>query len=133
MFAVLRYVGTYKRRISWNSMGKAYSYVVSPGQLLQIPYSQMMNAKGAAPFEELEVREGKHVRKVRRLVEKESTEVVTESDEDVFEKQDKLNPFDGVETDGTSVEIKEATPEPKEELFQADKSNQLSNLSSQEN
>jgi len=91
MFVSIRYVGAFKRRISWTSMGQCYSYNVVPGETIDVPISQVNNAKGCAPFEDGLKKNRKHkVRKVRKLFEKESTEVVTKEDENLFIKQDKL-------------------------------------------
>ena len=102
MMAKLRYVGTYKRKITWNSMGECFSYTIYLGDVIHVPASQMNNARGFAPFEV--VPNGKKKKKtvgtVRKIFEKESSEVITAKDEKVFQKQDKLDPFEKYEKDG---------------------------------
>lgn len=107
MFTTLRYMGVNRRKITWNSMGQCFSYTVSPGEPVDIPTSQVNNAKAVAVLVEVEDKKRKHgrVRKIRKIIEGESSEVVTESDEAVFQKQDRLDPFANVEASGQEVEI----------------------------
>ncbi len=47
--AKVKYNGTVKARLSWNSMGKGYSYNVLPGQILVITDDQAHNCCAAGP------------------------------------------------------------------------------------
>lgn len=117
MFVTLRYVGSYRRRITWNSMGECFCYVVNPGETFDVPASQAKNAAGAAPVEEVGPNRKKKVKRIRKIVEKESSEVVTKDDELVFEKQDRLDPFENCEADGEEVVIELDEDDPTEELL----------------
>jgi len=120
MVVSLRYVGTYRRRITWNSMGQCFCYVVNPGDIIDVPASQANNAKGAAPLVEAKLHATK-AKRIKKIFEAESTEVITPSDEEVFEKQDKLDPFAGCKSDGQEVVIEEETEvvEDKKEVVEA--------------
>jgi len=118
MFVSLRYNGTYKRRITWNSMGECFSYVVRPGEIIEVPATQVKNAQGTAPLTLVKKKSKKGVKVIRKIFEREASEVVTEEDKEVFKKQDKLDPFAGYEGDGREVEIEIEDDEPEEELLQ---------------
>jgi len=47
----LKYVGNMKRKISFVTMGKGYSFSVKPGEIISVPDVVATAAKGAAPFE----------------------------------------------------------------------------------
>jgi len=48
--AKVKFNGTNKARVSWNSMGKVYSYNVRPGEVLGIPDDQVNNICATGPF-----------------------------------------------------------------------------------
>lgn len=117
MYIQLRFVGTSKKRVTWNSMGECFVYVVEPGEVISVPVSQANNAKAIGPFVEVHEktqnvkRKKNPVAKVKKIFEKESSEVVTESDVEVFTKQNKLNPFEKYETLDERIEIPEESEE----------------------
>jgi hypothetical protein len=48
--AKVKYNGTLKKKITWNSMGKGYAYNVRPGQIIQVPEDQITNVCGCGSF-----------------------------------------------------------------------------------
>ena len=48
--AKLKYIGGSKRRVEWNSMGKAFSYTLVPNRVINIPDDQALIAMNFAPF-----------------------------------------------------------------------------------
>jgi hypothetical protein len=48
--ARVKYNGTNKAKVSWNSMGKAFSYNVRPGEVIAIPDDQVNNIRAAGSF-----------------------------------------------------------------------------------
>lgn len=105
VYQTLQYNGTYKRKITWNSMGQCFSYNVCPGDIIDVPASQARNAMGAAPFTKVKskVTKPKKVRKTSEKRVKESEVAV----EETFDVEDLVDPFE-VEIE---VDVEEDTVE----------------------
>jgi hypothetical protein len=75
----LIYNGIQEKKATWTCMGKLYSYNLIPGQIIMIPENQVKNLKGFGSFQ--------LIKEIQPMVEVESTEIISEIDEEIFEKQ----------------------------------------------
>ena len=76
----LKYIGISKKRATWSSMDKTYSYNLIPGKVLELPEEQVSIISGFGSFQKIKT--------VETMIETESTEVITPEDEAVFKEQE---------------------------------------------
>ena len=83
----IKYLGNSKKKVSWSIMGNFYSYNLVPGKTISIRESLFDTIKGFGTFAIVKsAKVSKPI--VKPIIEKESTEVITTKDEEVFVKQE---------------------------------------------
>jgi hypothetical protein len=111
VYQSIRYNGTYKRKITWNSMGQCFSYNVCPGDVIDVPMSQYRNAMACGPFTKVKTKVTKP-KKVRKTSEYVSNEPEV-AQEETLVIEDVVDPFEvEVEIDDEDV-AEEAFVEPE--------------------
>lgn len=107
----LKYLGNIKKKISFTCMGKGYSYVVNPGDIITIPNSLVMAIKGCGTFEEIERRRPSDKIKVVRTTIEDTKEKV----EETIIKRENVSPFEVQEETNNDTEESKDVEETKEQ------------------